>query len=148
MRNTARLRRLITASLKSRSKSNLFHLIAILMSLALLAPPAFSRSGDALMGTILGTVSTIGPDGQSHNAPGAKVRLESTSPASSLFALADDSGEFKFGSLSPGSYKLEVALEGFAETERIVTIHAGETAVENVNLMVNHTQLKHYALLR
>jgi hypothetical protein len=106
------------------------------MSLAILATPVCSHSGDALMGTILGTVSTIGPNGQSYNAQGAKVRLESTAQTSSLFVVADNSGEFKFGSVPPGTYNLEVALEGFEDTARIVTIHAGETAIENIKLEV------------
>jgi hypothetical protein len=145
MRNPARLHRLITPKIKSRSDP--FHLIAILTCLALLATPVSSHSGDASMGTILGTVSTTGPDGQSYNACGAKVRLESTSQASSLFVRADESGEFRFSSVAPGSYKLEVALEGFEETDRIVTIHAGETAVENIKLTVNRAVLINYAAL-
>ena len=136
MRNTAELRKLISGKLKSRSRSNPSLLITILMSLATLATPAFSRSPDALMGTILGTVRIIRPNGQSNDATGAKVRLESTAQTNSLFVLADDSGEFKFGSVPPGSYKLEVALEGFEDTARMVTIHAGETAVENIQLEI------------
>ena len=136
MKNTARLYRLITAKLKPCSSSNLSHLIAILMFLALAVTPVFSHPGDALMGTILGTVRTIGADGQNHNAPGAKVRLESTAQTSSLFALADNSGEFKFGSVPAGSYKLEVAVEGFEDAARIITIHGGETAVEYIKLGV------------
>src|SRR5260370_19361853 len=136
MKNSALLHRLMTVKIKQHSRFKSAHLIAILMSVMLPATPVFSHSGDAIMGTVLGTVSTIGPDGQSYHAPGAKVRLESTAQTSSLFVLADDSGEFKFSSVTPGNYKLEVALEGFEETARTISIHAGETAVENVTLEV------------
>jgi len=36
----------------------------------------------------------------------------------------------------PGSYQLEVALDGFENVTRPITIHAGETTVENVKLKV------------
>jgi hypothetical protein len=136
MRNFVRLHILGTAKTKPSSDFKPSQLIASLMFLALLATPVFSYSCDALVGTVLGTVSTIGPDGQSYNAPGAKVRLISTSQSISLFVLADDSGEYKFGGVMPGSYKLEVALDGFEDTTRLITIHAGETATENVKLEV------------
>jgi len=86
------------------------------------------------MGTLQGTVSAVGADGQSYGAPGAKVRLSGASRNASLLAVADDSGDYKFGSVPPGSYQLEVALEGFENAAKPITIHAGETTVENVKL--------------
>ena len=112
------------------------YLIAILLALVSLVTPASSRAGESVMGALHGIVIAAGPDGQSYNAPGAKVRLSGTSQNSSMSAIADDSGEYKFGSVPAGRYTLEVTVDGFENVTRPITIHAGETTVENVKLDV------------
>jgi hypothetical protein len=134
MKNLVCLSKLIMAGTMRRANAKSAYLIAILLTLVSLATPVSSYEGDSLMGTVHGTVSVTGPDGQSYSASGAKVRLIGTSLNASLVVLADDSGEYKFGSVPPGSYKLEVALDGFENVARPITIHAGETTVEDVRL--------------
>jgi hypothetical protein len=140
MRNFVRLFKLITARAMSHSDAKPACLVTLPMILVLFAAPTFSRTGDSLMATMHGTVTAIGPDGQSHDAPGAKVQLIGTSRESSLFAVADNLGEYRFGSVLPGNYKLEVALDGFENVARPITIHAGEMTVENVRFEVKRVR--------
>ena len=113
------------------------YLIAILLAFIAVTTPALVFAADSLMGTLQGTVSAVGPDGQNYSTPGAKVRLIGSSrDATSLSVVAADSGEYRFGSVPPGSYTLAVAVDGFDNVAKPITIHAGETAVENVKLEV------------
>ncbi|HVS83234.1 MAG TPA: carboxypeptidase-like regulatory domain-containing protein [Pyrinomonadaceae bacterium] len=127
----------IRASNTLQSNATPTYLIAILLALVSLVTPAASRAGESVMGALRGTVRAAGPSGQSYRAPRAKVRLSQTSQDSSMSAIADDSGEYKFGSVPAGRYTLEVTLDGFEKVARLITIHAGETTVENVKLEVN-----------
>jgi hypothetical protein len=122
---------------KTISSSRLGHLIAILLALAPVVVPALVLAADSPVGALQGTISAASPSGRSYGAPGAKVRLIGTSrDASSLSIVADDSGEYRFGNVTPGSYALEVALDGFDDVAKPITIHAGETTIENVKLEV------------
>jgi hypothetical protein len=131
--------RLIRAG-TSRSTWRPTYLIAILLALVSLVTPALSRTGECAEGSLHGTVSTAGPDGRSYSAPGAQVRLSGTSQDRAMSAVADDSGEYKFGSVPTGRYTLEVTLDGFENVTRPIIIHAGETTVENVKLEVKSVQ--------
>src|SRR2546427_801231 len=106
MKNLVCLSKLITARTIPRANAKSY-LIAILLSLVSLATPV-SSYGDSRMGTVHGTVSVIGPDGRRYSASGAKVQLIGTPLSASLVVLAADSGEYKFGSVPPGTYKLKV----------------------------------------
>src|SRR2546430_15339689 len=119
------------------SKARPRYLIAILLAFISVTTPALAFAPDSLMGTLQGIVSAIGPDGQQFSTPGAKVRLIGSSrEATSLSLVAADSGEYRFSGVPPRSYTLEVAVDGFDNVARPITIHAGETTVENVKLEV------------
>lgn len=81
-----------------------------------------------------GAVATAAPDGQSYNVPGASLKLKSA--ARSQDAVTDDAGEYKFEGLLPGTYTLEVSVQGFKTASKTITIRSGETSVENINLEV------------
>jgi hypothetical protein len=51
-------------------------------------------------------------------------------------AIADHSGQYRFDTVLPGSYQLEVTLDGLEKLTRPITICAGETKVENITLVV------------
>jgi hypothetical protein len=138
MKNLVCLPKLITARTMPEANAKSY-VIAILLTLVSLATPV-SSYGDSRMGTVHGTVSVIGPDGQRHSASGAKVQLIGTPLNASLVVLAADSGEYKFGSVPPGTYKLEVALDGFEKVARPITIHAGETTVEDVEIELKNVR--------
>ena len=119
-----------------RSSAGPAYLIAILLTLASFASPAQSRPTDSLAGSVHGTVNVIGPDGQSYGAPGAQVRLISATRDASQLVVADDAGQYKFDSVRPGSYQLEVTLDGFEKVARPIAIRAGEAMIENAKLEV------------
>lgn len=82
-----------------------------------------------------GEISTSVPGGDTVNLSGAKTVLTDasrTSPPVTLFA--DDAGKYEFAELSAGSYTLEVSLEGFVPTKRLLAIGDNQTATENVRL--------------
>ncbi len=134
MKNFARFSKLSSARTARRSSARLAYPIAILLTLA--ASPTQSRPIDSPTGSVHGTISVIGSFGQSYGAPGAQVRLIGATRDALQFAIADDSGQYKFDRVLPGSYQLEVTLDGFEKLTRPITIHAGEAISENVNLVV------------
>lgn len=136
MKNSLCLSRLSSASTSRSSSARLVYPIAILLILAAFTSPSQSRPIDSPTGSVHGTINVISPDGQSSGAPGAQVRLIGATRDALRLAIADDSGQYKFGSVRPGSYQLEVALDGFEKVTRPLTIHAGEAISENVNLVV------------
>jgi hypothetical protein len=110
------------------------YLIAILLALVSFVAPAQSRPLDFPAGSVHGTVLVISPDGRSHVASGAQVRLIGATKDASQSAVADYSGQYKFDGVPPGGYQLEVALDIFKKVAKPITIRAGETTVEDVKL--------------
>ena len=109
-------------------------LIAILLALVSFVAPAQSRPLDSPAGSVHGTILVISPDGRSHVASGAQVRLIGATKDASQLAVADESGQYKFDGVPPGGYQLEVALDIFEKVAKAITIRAGETTVEDVKL--------------
>ena len=136
MKNFAYCSKLSSARTARSSSARLVYPIAILLTLAAFASPLQSRPIDSPAGSVHGTVNVITPDGRSYGAPGAQVRLIGATRDALQVAIADDSGQYKFDSVRPGSYQLEVALDGFEKVTRPLTIRAGEAISENVNLVV------------
>jgi len=127
---------LTTARTSRRSSARLAYPITILLTLAAFASPSQSRPIDSPAGSVHGTVNMMSPDGQSYVASGAQVRLIGATRDAPHFAIADYSGQYKFDSVRPGSYQLEVTLDGFEKVTRPLTIHPGEAISQNVNLAV------------
>jgi hypothetical protein len=136
MKNFYCLSALNRARTAQRTSARLAYPIAILLTLAALASPAPARPIYSLTGSMHGTISVVDPNGQSCGAPGAQVRLISATADAFQLAIADHSGQYKFDSVLPGSYQLEVTLDGFEKATRPITICAGETNVENITLVV------------
>ncbi len=90
----------------------------------------------AQTGTLQGTVSAGGPNGQSENLLGANLKLTPPSPRSPLSAVTSEMGEYTFKDLAPGVYTLQVDLAGFKQHTRSVTVSSGVTTVENVRLEI------------
>src|SRR5262245_46064007 len=84
---------------------------AISLAVLLLAC-AWPAAAQVQSGNLYGT--TVGPDGQ--RMPGVTVVL--TGPGATLKQVSDANGKFRFLGLSPGTYKAETQLEGFATTRR------------------------------
>ena len=86
-------------------------------------------------GSIEGTVKLAGQQGQLEAVPGVLVKLTSTSsPPESLSATTDDEGRYTFTKLSPGTYTIEVSLEGFGPFAESIVLKQGDSKVEAVTL--------------
>ena len=134
MKNSVCFFELSSARPSPRSSALPAYLVAILLTLGSLVSPALASPTDSPAGSVHGTVLVISPDGRSHVAPGAQIRLIGATRDASQLALADDSGQYKFDAVRPGGYQLEVALDSFEKVAKPITIRAGETTVEDVKL--------------
>src|SRR5678815_2304943 len=94
-----------------------------------------AQNAQSQTGTLRGAVTTTGPDGQSYNIPAASLKLK-RGELQVAETSANEAGEYEFTKLSPGEYTLEAAVEGFKPSSKTITVHAGETLVENVKLEV------------
>src|SRR5882672_5470425 len=106
--------------------------IVVLVAACVLAPRMAAAQG--LTGTLLGTVR----DEQGATVPGSQIRV--TSPAligGPRTIPASEAGQFRFPSLTPGSYRLDIDMPGFASYhEEDVRIGAGATLERTVVLKV------------
>lgn len=93
------------------------------------------QSVAAQTGSLQGTVGVSSDNGQSERLAGVNLTLATTSSAhKALSAVTNDQGEYNFTGLVAGLYTLRVDLNGFKSRTQNVTIRAGVTTQENVNL--------------
>jgi hypothetical protein len=86
--------------------------------------------------SLQGTVST-GAAGSSENLAGANVNLVPAQPnGSARSAVTDEQGTYRFTDLVAGPYTLQIALSGFKTVSKSVTIAAGATTVESIELEI------------
>ena len=93
------------------------------------------QSVAAQTGTLQGTVGVSSDNRQSERLPGANLTLAPIgSVRKALSTVTNDQGEYKFTGLVAGQYTLRVDLNGFKALTQNVTIRAGVTTQENINL--------------
>jgi hypothetical protein len=69
--------------------------------------------------------------------PKAQVQLTNTETNATVSQLSNDSGQFGFSNVNPGSYKINVKLAGFrAETVSGITVDVNKTTSVGVRLEV------------
>jgi hemoglobin/transferrin/lactoferrin receptor protein len=61
--------------------------------------------------------------------PGAAVRLLDLATSETSIAFADESGEFQFDAVEPGSYLVTVSFDGFSDASRTVVVEAGASTL-------------------
>jgi hypothetical protein len=89
-------------------------LVSVACSLVASSLLASSALAQITTGTIAGSVK----DGQGGVVPGALVSLVNAERGSTTDATTNAQGDFVFPNLTPGTYTLRVALEGFKTVER------------------------------
>src|SRR6266852_539051 len=82
--------------------------------LALLLLSAGAAYGQAVNGTLLGTIT----DATGASAPRAKVAIAEVNTGLGRTAFANESGNYAFPDLPPGSYDVTVELQGFRKALR------------------------------
>jgi Carboxypeptidase regulatory-like domain len=83
-------------------------------------------------------VSVASAQGVSNNLSAITVKLTGPAPATtSQEAVSDAEGRFEFDRLAPGSYALDVTVEGFKQWTATVTVVAGQATVQDVGLRLN-----------
>jgi Carboxypeptidase regulatory-like domain len=128
-----------------RIRANSAHWIvfgALLLLALICAAPGFARDGDALpqaaTATISGRVSVASAQGVSNNLSGISVKLTGPAPAvTSHDEVSDTEGRFEFDRLAPGSYTLQVTVEGFKSWSATVVLVSGQAAVQDAGLQLN-----------
>ena len=108
--------------------------LAAVMLLALLWPPSFATAQPAT-GALHGTTTSTNPQGQPFPVGGVAVKLTGNTPGlPSQTVYSGDNGEYEFQDLPAGSYTLDATIEGFKPVTLKITITAGQTAVENIQI--------------
>jgi iron complex outermembrane receptor protein len=100
------------------------------LAAALMLLPAIS-SGQTGSGVITGTVR----DASGGAIPGATVRIVNSKTRGAVEAVSDEQGAYRTGALTPGAYRLEIALSGFETAVREVGLSDGQTAAIELTLV-------------
>jgi len=95
------------------------------LSLLLVALPAATALAQATKASLVGTVT----DSSGGVVPGAEVTIKEINTNIARSMLTNESGNFVFGNLNPGTYRVEAKLAGFKTG-----------VVEKVDVLVNTTQ--------
>jgi len=106
------------------NRTSAFSLTAAVTLVLAVVPPARAQQG-----TIIGRVTA-----QSTGEPlPARVAIA----GSALGALANADGRYRVSGVPPGSVTLRVSYIGYAATDRVVTVAAGETATADMSLALS-----------
>src|SRR6185295_9479006 len=107
-----------------RLRTRMWRLLVLLFTAASVLLPRMAAA-QGLTGSLIGTVT----DAQGGVLPGAAVRVSSPAMIGGPATLTtNDKGQLRFVALPPGTYMLDIELEGFADFhEENVRVGAGAT---------------------
>jgi len=109
---------------------------------AFLWPPVLATAQSAT-GALHGTTTAMSPHGQTFPVGGVSLKLTgSASGLASPSAYSAADGAYEFQDLPAGAYTLDATLEGFKPVARKITITAGQTVVENINMQLEEIHQK------
>jgi len=98
----------------------------LLIAFLLVSAPANAQFNSAIQGTVT--------DAQKAVLPGATVKVTNIATGQAREAIASGDGNFSIVSLSTGTYKIEVALDGFRAVVRQASVGISETARVDIML--------------
>ncbi|MCH5684123.1 carboxypeptidase-like regulatory domain-containing protein [Niabella sp. W65] len=105
-------------------------LLAALFVLLISTTPVLAQTGT---GKITGKITT-----SDHNkAQGVTVELAGKQQST----ITNESGYFSFNKLAPGNYTIRISLIGHNDTEKQVTVTAGQTSEIELQLSISATNL-------
>jgi Carboxypeptidase regulatory-like domain len=108
----------------------LYALLALLLVACMMAPTAFGQS--LISGDLSGTIT----DPSGAVLAGATVTAKSDATGEARTTTTNASGLYRFSLLSPGSYTVGVAAQGFSKTESRFSVNVGQTTIGNVKVAV------------
>ncbi len=115
---------------------------ALLLALSFCAIAVFAQQPgedpQGLTASVTGKITVDTGEGSTNNLAGITVKLTGPAPASnSQLAATDGEGRYGFTHLAPGSYTLEVSVEGFKPWTVTATLGPRQSAVEDVALQIS-----------
>ena len=108
---------------------------SLLVAAVILTFICFPTSGAAQ--NVGGAVTGVVSDATGAAVPGAVVTLLHTETSAFRRATSDQSGRYRFASLPPGDYRLEVEVAGFASHTEQLRITLGQTVPLRIELQVS-----------
>jgi len=123
------------SSMASVLRSLTLFLVLIVGGSSVFAQIANSTRPEAAGASIDGLITVADQQGQADAVPGVLVRLADASSAPEpLSATTDAEGRYRFTQLSPGTYTIEVRLDGFQPFTESIVLSQGDAKTENVSL--------------
>lgn len=109
------------------------------------ADPELARAGaplpQGLTASISGRVSVASAQGVSNNLSAITVKLTGPAPATTTQEeVSDGEGRYEFAHLVPGSYKVEITVDGFKPWSAAVKLVAGQAAIQDAPLQLNQVE--------
>ncbi|HEV2246971.1 MAG TPA: TonB-dependent receptor, partial [Terriglobia bacterium] len=88
-------------------------------------------------GTLRGTASAVNPQGQPIPLGGVAIKLTANAPGlPPQTAYSNEKGEFELDNVPAGPYTLEASVQGFKPVTRKITITAGQTLTQSIQLQL------------
>src|SRR5690349_16396727 len=103
---------------------------------ALVLSPAFAAA-QIQTGTLRGTANAVNPQGQPIPLGGVAIKLTANAPGlPPQTAYSNEKGEFELDNVPAGPYTLEVSVQGFKPVTRKITITAGQTLTQDIQMQL------------
>jgi iron complex outermembrane receptor protein len=100
----------------------------------LFAVIAVSMAAKAQAQNSTGTISGVVQDGSGAAISGTAVKIVNEATGDTIHVASSDQGRYEASSLAPGSYQVEVSVEGFETSVQKVVLAAGQAAALNITL--------------